>query len=57
MFFNDIFNFYEFQEKQDIEYWLRPRAKSEDSHDDLRRSEGRNIEYYWGRRAKINEFH
>ena len=43
--FDDISNLYEFQEKQNIEYCLVGRAKSEDSHDDLRGSQGRNIEY------------
>ena len=33
------------------------RAKSEDFHDDLRGSQGRNIEYYLGSRAKIDVFH
>ena len=44
-FFDDIFNLYEFHEKQNIEYLLGRRAKSEDFHDDLRGSQGRNIEY------------
>ena len=44
-FFDYIFNLSEIQEKQNIEYWLGPRAKSEDSHDDLEGSQGRNIEY------------
>jgi len=44
-FFDDIFNLYEFHEKQNIEYSLRGRAKSEDFHDDLRGSQGQNIEY------------
>ena len=44
-FFDDIFNVYEFQEKQHIEYYWGRSAKSEDSHDDLRGSQGRNIEY------------
>ena len=37
--FDDMFNSYELQEKQNIE------AKSEEFHDDLRGSKGRNIEY------------
>ena len=56
-FVDDIFNLYEFHEKQNIEYQLGGRAKSEDSHDDLRGSQGRNIEYYWGRRAKVDVCH
>ena len=44
-FFDDIFNVYEFQEKDNIEYYWGPRATSEDFHDDLRGSKGRNIEY------------
>ena len=44
-FFYDIFNSYEFHEKQNIEYLPRRRAKSEDFHDDLRGSQGQNIEY------------
>ncbi len=55
--FDDIFNLYEFQEKQNIEYQLGRRAKSEDFHDDLRGSQGRNIEYQQGRRAKADVFH
>ena len=43
--FDDIFNLYEFQEKLNIEYLLRRRAKSEDSHDDLKGFQRRNIEY------------
>ena len=57
LFFDDIFNLYECQEKLNIEYQLGRRAKSEDSHDDLRGSEGRNIEYYQGPRAKVYVFH
>ena len=56
-FFDDLFNLYEFQEKQNIEYQLGRRAKSEDFHDDLRGSQGRNIEYQQGRRATVNVFH
>ena len=56
-FFDDIFNLYDFHEKQNIEYQLGRRAKSEDSHDDLRGSQGRNIEYQQGPRAKVNVFH
>ena len=55
-FFDDIFNFYEFHEKQNIEYQLGRRAKSEDSHDDLRGSQGRNIEYQQGAIAKVDCF-
>ena len=32
LFFDDIFNLYEFQEKQNIEYQLGRTAKSEDFH-------------------------
>ena len=56
-FFYDIFDLYEFQEKQNIAYQLGRRAKSEDFHDDLRRSQRRNIEYELGRRAKVDVFH
>ncbi len=56
-FFNDIFNLYDFHEKQNIEYQLGRRAKSEDFHDDLRGSQGRNIEYQQGPRAKVDVFH
>ena len=55
--FDNIFNLYEFHEKQNIEYQLGPRAKSEDFHDDLRGSQGRNIEYYQGPRATVDVFH
>ena len=44
-FFYDLFNSYEFQEKQNIEYYWGRKATSEDSHDDLKGSQGRNIEY------------
>ena len=40
-----MFNVYEFQEKQNIEYYWGRKAKSEEIHDDLRGSQGRNIEY------------
>ena len=55
-FFDDIFNLYEFQEKQNIEYQLGHRAKSQDFNDDLRGSQGRNIEYQQGPRAKVDVF-
>ena len=45
LFFDDIFNVYEFQEQQNIEYYRGRRAKSEDFHDNWRGSQGRNIEY------------
>ena len=44
-FSDDIFNVYEFQEKQNIEYYWGRIAKSEDFHDDWRGSQGENIEY------------
>ena len=44
-FFDYIFNVYKFQEKQNIEYYWGHIAKSEEFHDDLRGSQGRNIEY------------
>ena len=44
-FFDDMFNSYELQEKQNIEYYQGRIAKSEEFHDDLRGSQGRNIEY------------
>ena len=56
-FFDDMFNSYEFQEKQNIEYQLKCRAKSEDSHDDLGGSQGRNIEYQQGSKAKVDVLH
>ena len=56
-FFDDILNLYEFQEKQNIEYQLGRRTKSEDSHDDLQGSQGQNIEYQQGPRAKVDVFH
>ena len=56
-FFDDIFNLYEFQEKQHIAYQLGRKAKSEDFHDDLRGSQGRNIEYQQGPRAKVDVLH
>ena len=43
--FDDMFNSYEFQEKQNIEYYRGRIAKSEEFHDDLRGSQGENIEY------------
>ena len=44
-FFDDMFNSYELQEKQNIEYYWGHIAKSEEFHDDLRGSQGENIEY------------
>ena len=44
-FFDDMFNSYELQEKQNIEYYWGRIAKSEDFHDDWRGSQGENIEY------------
>ena len=55
--FHNLFNLYEFQEKQNIEYQLGPKLKSEDFHDDLIGSQCRNIEYQEGRRAKLDVFH
>ena len=43
--FDNLFNLYEFQEKLNIEYYLGHIAKSEEFHDDLKGSQGRNIEY------------
>ena len=43
--FDDMFNSYELQEKQNIEYYWGRRSKSEDFHDDWRGSQGENIEY------------
>ena len=43
--FDDMFNSYGLQEKQNIEYYWRRIAKSEEFHDDLRGSQGWNIEY------------
>ena len=43
--FDDMFNSYELQEKQNIEYYWGHIAKSEDFHDDWRGSQGENIEY------------
>ena len=45
LFFDEMFNVYEFQKKEHIEYYLGHIAKSEDCHDDWRGSQGRNIEY------------
>ena len=44
-FFDDMFNLYEFHEKQNIEYYWGHIEKSEDFHDNVRCSQGRNIEY------------
>ena len=55
--FDDMFNSYELQEKQNIEYYWGRIAKSEDFHDDLRGSQGRNIEYQQGPRAKKYVLH
>ena len=57
LFFDDIFNVYEFQEKENIEYYWGRRAKSEGFHDAWRGSQGRNIEYQYGRIAKVDVFH
>ena len=43
--FDDLFNLYEFQEKQNIENYRERRGTSQEFHDDLRGSQGRNIEY------------
>ena len=43
--FDDMFNSYELQEKQNIAYYWGPMSKSEDFHDDWRGSQGENIEY------------
>ena len=43
-FVDDIFDEYELQEKENIEYYLGRRAASEDCHDDWRGFQGRNIE-------------
>ena len=43
--FDDMFNSYELQEKQNIDYYLGGMSKSEDCHDDWRGSQGENIEY------------
>ena len=55
--FDDMFNSYELQEKQNIEYYWGRITKSEEFHDDFRGSQGRNIEYQQGRRAKVDVFH
>ena len=44
-FVDDSFNLYEFREKQNIEYWLGRTAKSEECHDDLKGSQGRNFQH------------
>ena len=44
-FLDNMFNVYEFQEKQNIEYYWGRMAKNEELHDDVRGSQGRNIEY------------
>ena len=56
-FFYDIVKLYEFQEKRNMAYKQGPIAKSEDFGDDFNGSQGRNIEYYGGRRAKVDDFH
>ena len=55
--FDDMFNSYELQEKQNIEYYWGRIAKSEEFHDDLRGSQGENIEYQQGSRAKVDVLH
>ena len=55
--FDDMFKLYEFQEKQNIEYYQGRMSKSEDFHDDWRGSQGENIEYQQGPRAKVDVFH
>ena len=55
--FDDMFNSYELQEKQNIEYYWGRIAKSEDFHDDWRGSQGENIKYQQGHRAKVDVFH
>ena len=55
--FDDILNVYEFQEKQNIEYYWGRKSNSEDFHDDWRGSQGENIEYQQGRTAKVYVFH
>ena len=55
--FDDILNFHEFKEKQNIEYQLGRRPNSEDFRDDLTGPQGRNIEFDRGRRAKVDVFH
>ena len=55
--FDYVFNLYEFQEKQNIEYYWGRMSKSEDFHDDSRGSQGENIEYQQGPRAKVDVFH
>ena len=55
--FDDMSNSCELQEKHNIEdYWGRI-AQSEEFHDDLRGSQGRNIEYSQEPRAKVDVFH
>ena len=55
--FDDMFNSYELQEKQNIEYYWGRIAKSEEFHDDWRGSQGENIEYQQGPRAKVDVLH
>ena len=43
--FDGIYNLYEFQEQQNIELLLGSIGKSEDFRDDLKGSQGQNIEY------------
>ena len=45
VWFFDMFNSDELQEKSNIEYYWGCIAKSEECHDDLRSSQGENIEY------------
>ena len=55
--FDDMFNSYELQEKQNIEYYWGCIAKSEEFHDDWRGSQGENIEYQQGPIAKVDVLH
>ena len=43
--FDDMFNSYELQEKQNIDYYWKCMSKSEHFHDDWTGSQGENIEY------------
>ena len=54
--FDDMFNSYELQEKQNVDYLWGRMSTSEDFHDDWRRSQGENIEYQQGSTAKVDIF-
>ena len=54
--FDDMFNSYELQEKQNIHYYWGTMSKSEEFHDDWRGSQRENIKYQQGLKAKVDIF-